>query len=142
MAFWGSYSMNEKCDSEQTHFERTLICNEMFTIVNQENNLSESNKTTLSENYKTIFNGNYQYCFFNSILSISMIDFKTVSRLSWTCAGCFLILWRIRLLLLWRIRWWSLRRRLWSVRWPSLWKPSHSWSWGRRRWEFLKNKND
>ena len=40
MAFWGRYFMNEKCDSKQTNFERTWICNEKFTILNQENNLS------------------------------------------------------------------------------------------------------
>ena len=32
--------MNEKFRSKQTNFERTLICNEKFTIFNKENNLS------------------------------------------------------------------------------------------------------
>ena len=44
MAFWGRYSMNEKCDSKQTNFERTLICNEKSMILNEENNLSVRNE--------------------------------------------------------------------------------------------------
>ena len=40
MGFFGRDYMNEKCGSKQTNFERTLICNEKFTILNLENNFS------------------------------------------------------------------------------------------------------
>ena len=45
VAFCGHNSMNEKCDSEQTNFERTLICNEKFTILGKQSFSQNSKKT-------------------------------------------------------------------------------------------------
>ena len=42
--------MNEKCGSKQTNFERTLLCNEKFTILNLESNLSFKNETDRNKN--------------------------------------------------------------------------------------------
>ena len=51
------YSMNRKCGSKQTNFVRTLMFNEKFTILNQENNLSvriekDTNKKVLRTRLK------------------------------------------------------------------------------------------
>ena len=49
-AFLKRYSINNKCGSKQTNFERTWICNEKFTILNEENDLPIRIKKDKNEN--------------------------------------------------------------------------------------------
>ena len=56
--------MNEKCGSKQTVFEHTWLCNEKFTILNQENNLSvriekDKNKKVFRTASQNVDQGNF-----------------------------------------------------------------------------------
>ena len=73
--------MKEKCGSKQTNFERTWLCNEKFTIINKENNLSvriekDKNKNSFSNESAKAHSGEFLDICKNYIINTYVITLK------------------------------------------------------------------